>query len=72
MMQLLNTKLVTVTELLLTTPLANIAPVWLAARKHVPPPNVGCSESPMGLRRGQRVIGVAANELAALNVKKAN
>ena len=52
MMQLLNTKLVTVTELLLTTPLANIAPVWLAATKHVPPPNVGCSESPMGLEEG--------------------
>ena len=53
MMQLaIEHQLVTVTQLLLTTPLANIAPVWLAATEHVPPPNAGCSESPMGLEEG--------------------
>ena len=68
MMQLLNTKWVTVTQLYVTDDAASEHRARVAGcDKARPPPNAGCSESPMGLRRWQWVMGVAANELAALN-----
>ena len=71
MMQLLNTKSVTVTQLYVTNDAASDHRARVAGcDKARLPPNAGCSESPMGLRRWQWVMGVAANELAPLNVKK--
>ena len=53
MMQLLNTKLVTVKQLYVTDDDASEHRTRVAGcdRARIPSPNAGCSESPMGLRR---------------------